>query len=209
MKITLVDYGTGNLFSVRRAFETAGADVKVVTHPGEIQGSDRLVVPGVGAFGNCITELNRLNFSEAVHEFIATERPFLGICVGMQMLMERSLEFGEHAGLKIIPGTVEEIPNRTADSKVRKRPHIGWAPLTAPNGWQDSILKNTDPSTRFYFVHSFSVVPTDPAHILAACDYDGYPVVAAVRKDNVTGTQFHPEKSGLAGLEVIKTFLSM
>jgi glutamine amidotransferase len=209
MKVTLVNYGTGNLFSVHNAFKACGADVTVVTHPSEAKDADRLVVPGVGAFGSCITELNRMHFNETVRDHIATGRPFLGICVGMQMLMDRSLEFGEHAGLGVIPGEVREIPNRTDSGEIRKRPHIGWAPLTAPHGWQNSIMTAANPDDRFYFVHSFSVVPTNPAHILAACDYDGYPIVAAVQKENVYGTQFHPEKSGPAGLEVIKTFLRM
>lgn len=209
MKATLVNYGTGNLFSVHNALKACGADVTVAAHPDEAENADRLIVPGVGAFGNCITELNRLHFRETVQGFIQTGRPFLGICVGMQMLMDKSFEFGEHGGLGIIPGVVQEIPGRTDHGTVRKRPHIGWAPLRQTNPWEGSILEGSNPSAQFYFVHSFSVVPDDPSHVLADCDYDGYPVVAAVRKDNVFGTQFHPEKSGEAGLRVIRSFLAL
>lgn len=209
MKVTLVNYGTGNLFSVHNALKACGADVTVATHPAEAEGAERLIVPGVGAFGNCITELSRLHFRESVMEFIDTGRPFLGICVGMQMLMDKSFEFGEHGGLGVIPGVVQEIPNRTESGEVRKRPHIGWAALKESADWGGSVLAGADPVAQYYFVHSFSVVPKDPAHILAECDYDGYPVVAALRKDNVFGTQFHPEKSSEAGLKVIRSFLAL
>lgn len=209
MNLTLIDYGTGNLFSVRRALEVCGANIRVIHHPNEAKNSDRLVVPGVGAFGSCITELHRLHFNDAIKEHIATDRPFLGICVGMQMLMTTSYEFGQHSGLNLIPGTVQEIPNRTDSGEVRKRPHIGWTSLSEGQPWSNTILSQTTKDDRFYFVHSFSVVPDDPAHILALTDYDGYEIVAAVKKDNIFGTQFHPEKSGPAGLAILKQFLSL
>ncbi|ARU41905.1 imidazole glycerol phosphate synthase subunit HisH [Armatimonadetes bacterium Uphvl-Ar1] len=209
MNLTLIDYGTGNLFSVRRALEVCGANIRVIHHPNEAKNSDRLVVPGVGAFGSCITELHRLHFNDAIKEHIATDRPFLGICVGMQMLMTTSYEFGQHSGLNLIPGTVQEIPNRTDSGEVRKRPHIGWTSLSEGQPWSNTILSQTTKDDRFYFVHSFSVVPDNPAHILALTDYDGHEIVAAVKKDNIFGTQFHPEKSGPAGLAILKQFLSL
>lgn len=209
MNLSLIDYGTGNLFSVRRALEVCGANIKIIHHPSEAKNSDRLVVPGVGAFGSCITELHRLHFNEAIAEHIETGRPFLGICVGMQMLMTTSYEFGQHSGLNHIPGIVQEIPNRTDSGEVRKRPHIGWTSLFVSQPWTNTMLSQTTKDDRFYFVHSFSVIPDNPAHILATTDYDGYEIVAAVKKDNILGTQFHPEKSGPAGLTILRQFLSL
>lgn len=209
MKVTLVDYEIGNILSVARALEACGADVTLASDPSQVAGAERLVVPGVGAFGDCITTLTAKGFREPILEHAATGRPFLGICVGMQMLFDYSEEFGRHDGLGLIPGHVAEIPRLTDSGQVRKRPHIGWSPLVARRDWGGTPLAGVEPGTSFYFVHTFSAIPADSAHRLADCDYMGYPVSAAVCANNVYGTQFHPEKSGRFGLDVVKGFMAL
>ncbi|MBS1708455.1 MAG: imidazole glycerol phosphate synthase subunit HisH [Armatimonadetes bacterium] len=209
MTIGVVDYGIGNLLSVCRAVAVCGGNVKVLSTPAEVPAVDRLVVPGVGAFGDCAAALRDQGFWEPVVAFAASERPFLGICVGMQMLFDVGLEFGQHQGLGILPGQVVEIDRLRPDGTVRKRPHIGWVGLQRPEGrtWEGTILEGTDEGTKFYFVHTFSAVPEVTSDRLADVDYDGFRVSAAVNRGNVTGTQFHPEKSGPAGLAVVSRFL--
>ena len=210
--VTVVDYGVGNLLSVRRAFEHCGATVRLTDDPQAIRTADRLVLPGVGAFGDCMAELRARRLVEPVVEHASTGRPFLGICVGMQILLEEGDEFGRHEGLGLVQGRVEAIPGTAADGARHKIPHIGWTPLQPPEQaaeecWQDTILKGVAPGTAAYFVHSFTAVPRDPRHRLADCHYGGRLISAAVRSDNVTGTQFHPEKSGEAGLGILSSFL--
>jgi glutamine amidotransferase len=211
MKVSVVDYDIGNLLSVTRAFETSGAEVEVIRDPSLVANADRLVVPGVGAFGDCAQALSQRGFRDAVLEYARTERPFLGICVGMQMLFDVSEEFGEHQGLGLVPGKIVEIDKRTATDEVRKRPHIGWSPLSKPASadWNDTILSDIAPETRVYFVHTFTAQPANESDRLADCDYVGFRISAAVRRGNIYGTQFHPEKSGLEGLKVIKSFLTL
>jgi len=209
MKVTVVDYEIGNLLSVCRALETCGADVTIAQTPDQVKGADRLVVPGVGAFGDCVNALVERGFKDEVLAHAASGRPYLGICVGMQMLFDYSEEFGEHQGLGLIPGKVAEIPRDAEGGAIRKRPHIGWSPLVARRDWAGTILETTEPGTSFYFVHTFSGIPQNDGHRLADCDYMGYPISAAVHKDNVFGAQFHPEKSAEAGLKVVRAFLGL
>lgn len=208
--VTVVDYGVGNLLSIRRALETAGAGTVMATTPEQVSAADLLLLPGVGAFAHCAGNLADAGLAEPVAAFAASGKPFLGICVGMQLLFDRSLEFGETKGLGLIPGTVEQIPTEDEGGR-RKVPHIGWAPLTPGDGgdWSDTPLAPLTPGDSWaYFVHSFSGRPSDPATLLAEADYRGFPVCAAVRRDNVCGVQFHPEKSGPVGLAVLRQFLA-
>jgi len=206
-RVHIVDYGIGNLFSVRRALEHVGADVSLTSSPSEIGSADRLLLPGVGAFEPCIRNLTTSGLADPVREFAATGRPFLGICVGMQLLFDYSLEFGRHHGLGLIPGHVSPIPNDG-----RKVPHIGWSQLELPagrNNWSGTLLVDAAPGkSSAYFVHSYSAQTADPAHRLANVDYEGYTICAAVQRDNVSGFQCHPEKSGTVGLRVLERFVS-
>lgn len=205
--VVIVDYGIGNLFSVARAIEKAGGEAKLTGDALEIARADRILLPGVGAYGPCISTLWQTGLAEPVLEFARTGRPFLGICVGMQLLFDYSLEFGKHAGLGLIPGHVAPIPA----SNDRKVPHIGWSPLLVPegrNGWEGTLLDGAEPGvSSAYFVHSFNCVPDDPARRLAEADYADFAVCAAVEKDNITAFQCHPEKSGPAGLRILENFL--
>ena len=210
--VTVVDYGVGNLFSVARAFEHCGAVVVLADTPQAVARASHLVLPGVGAFADGMRELRQRGLVEPVIEFAAGGRPFLGICLGMQMLLSASDEFGEHAGLGIVPGRVEAIPHTGADGRPHKIPHIGWNALRKPSPeprWEGTILDGIPEGAAVYFVHSFTPVPDRTEHRLADCDYDGRVISAVVHKGLVFGCQFHPEKSGEVGLRIVRNFLEL
>ena len=209
-KVTVVDYGIGNLYSVRRALESCGADVSLSSDPGEIVGADRLVLPGVGAFADGMAGLRERGLIEPIQNVAAAGRPLLGICLGMQMFASASEEFGSHEGLDIIPGRVVPVSAVSIDGRVLKIPNIGWRELNPASGfdWSGSLLSTMQAGQAVYLVHSFHLVPTDPAHVLATCLYGGHRVTAAVGRDNVIGCQFHPEKSGPVGLAILERFVS-
>ncbi len=211
MKVVVVDYGMGNLFSVRRALEVSGAtDIEVSSDPSRLAHADRVILPGVGAFADGMAGLRSGGFVPAIHAYVATGRPLLGICLGMQMLMEHSEEFGATPGLGLIPGAVRAMARVGADGARRKLPSIGWAGLIpgGVNGWDGSVLAGLQPGVPVYFLHSFHAEPTLRQDLLAQYDYGGVPVTAAVKRANVTGTQFHPEKSGPVGLGIVNAFLA-
>jgi glutamine amidotransferase len=203
-RVVVVDYGLGNLHSVVKALRHEGAEVVVSQNPTDVRTADRVVLPGVGAFADGMNGLNKRGLVEPLLEFVATGRPFLGICLGMQLLLGESEEFGRHVGLGIIEGKVVLIPRVPG----RKVPHIGWNRIApAGGGWAGTPLEPLEPATAMYFVHSFTAEPAREEDRLADADYVGFRVSAAVRKDNVVGTQFHPEKSGPSGLLVIARYL--
>lgn len=210
-RVVIANYGIGNLLSVQRAFAHQGADVTISDDPALISEAERLVVPGVGAFGRCVQELQLKKLWDPVLEVARSGRPWLGICVGMQMMLDKSEEFGTHRGLGLVAGRVAGIPRCDTDGHAQKVPHIGWNRLQAsPSAdWQDTVLKNTEADSSVYFVHSYSAIPEDPATVLATTPYGGRHIVAAIRMGNAFGVQFHPEKSGTVGLTVIDTFLSL
>jgi len=209
--VAIVDYGIGNLLSVRRAFEHCGASVVMSDDPQVLLGAPRLVLPGVGAFAAGMQALVQRKLDACVCEFALTGKPLLGICLGMQLLATVSMEFGEHRGLGIIPGRVEALPNTSAAGQPHKIPHIGWTGITVPKtsrGWAGTILRDVVPGANVYLVHSFAVHPSNDVHRLADCDYNGRTITAAIQKDNVYGTQFHPEKSGEVGLTILRGYLA-
>lgn len=212
-RVTLLDYGMCNMLNVARAFEHAGAELRITEDPAEAASADRLVVPGVGAFQDSIQEVTSRGFGDAIRRYVDTGRPMLGICVGMQILFDASEEFGEHAGLGILPGRVKAIPATTTEGAPQRVPHIGWNHLVAPatgRSWEGTLLAplaGRDPAV--YFVHSFAAQPADPADRLADCIYGGHRICAAVQRGNVMATQFHPERSGETGLDVVRHFIAM
>lgn len=208
--VCVIDYDSGNLFSVSKALEAVGGDVKISTNPGQISKADRLVLPGVGAIGAAMRRLTERGLADAIHGFVATGRPFLGICVGMQALLSKSYEFGEHACLGLIEGEVFEVERTDVSGEKHPIPHIGWNGLQR-NGldWSDTPLATTPLGSEFYFVHSFKAKPKRTEEILAITDYGGRQIVASIAKDNIFGFQFHPEKSGPAGLRVLESFLDL
>jgi len=209
MKVAIIDYGSGNLRSAAKSFEraareqTLNADIQVTGNPGDILSADRIVLPGVGAFADCRAGLEAV---DGLHDalnvaVIEKARPFLGICVGMQLMSDVGHEFGDTPGLGWIAGDVTALsPNDPA----LKIPHMGWNDLeiVTPHPVFDGI----EGGAHAYFVHSFQFKTKDPAHVLARVNYGG-PVTAAVGRDNMIGTQFHPEKSQALGLHFIANFL--
>ena len=208
--VTVLDYGIGNLLNVLRALEHCGASVKLVDKaaPGD-EDASRLVLPGVGAFGDGMAELRARGLDELVMRFAQTGRPFLGICVGMQMMFDASEEMGEHAGLGLMAGRVQPVPPTGVDGTPHRVPHIGWRPLEPSASWEGTILQGVAPGERAYFVHSFAAVPADERVRLADVHYDGRRICAAVHRDNLHGCQFHPERSAQAGLGMLQSFLKL
>ncbi|MDB0047977.1 imidazole glycerol phosphate synthase subunit HisH [Burkholderiaceae bacterium] len=207
--ITVIDYGVGNLLSVRRGLERCGATVTVSSNPDEILAATRVVLPGVGAFADAMTELCRRGLDAVVREVGTRGTPLMGICLGMQMLLDASDEFGETAGLGLIPGRVVSIPVATVDGQMQKIPHIGWNSLVLPQGranWQSTVLQDIKFGEAAYFVHSFMASPNDTSHRIADCLYGGELVSAVIGRGNIVGCQFHPEKSGEVGLKILKRF---
>ncbi len=210
--VSVVDYGVGNLLSVSRALEQCGADVRFATTADDIRAAERVVLPGVGAFGDAMDELRNRGLIEAIRDHANTGKPFLGICLGMQMMLDSSEEFGLSEGLGLVPGTVVPVPAQGTDGQPHKIPHIGWneiRPTGTGGAWQETMLTLTEPEAPVYFVHSYMAVPQDSDFRLADCEYDGVAVPAVIRRGNLYGCQFHPEKSGAAGLGILRGFLSL
>jgi len=207
--VTVIDYGASNLLNVVRALEHCGAHVNITDNPEIIAQATKLVFPGVGAFGGCMKALRERNLTAAITNYIASDRPFLGICVGMQVMFEVGEEFGEHAGLGVIKGRVVRIPAAGTDGTAHKIPHIGWSELQPAQGWAGTILEPLhNAKNAAYFVHSYMGVPSDKSDCLATVDYDGVSICAAVKRGNAYGCQFHPEKSGETGLAILRYFIS-
>jgi imidazole glycerol-phosphate synthase subunit HisH len=209
-EVAVMDYGVGNLLSVRRALEHCGATVTVTAEHDVLLASPRVILPGVGAFANAMAELHRRGLDDVAKEIAHRGVPLLGICLGMQMLLDESEEFGASAGLGLIPGKVVAVPSVTTAGLPQKIPHIGWNALVLPAGrknWAGTLLRHVKAADAVYFVHSFMSQPLDPAHRLADCLYGGVAISAVIAHRNVLGCQFHPEKSGEVGLNILRVFL--
>ena len=209
--VTILDYGIGNILSVSRGFEAIGAKVILASNIEGIYDAERLILPGVGAFAKGIEQLKKNNFDESIIDVANHCKPLLGICLGMQFLMDSSEEFGNTNGLGLIPGKVIPIPPQDIAGESLIVPHIGWNALETSfnKSWDNTLLANTPLKSNVYFVHSFFSKPNDDDHLLAHCIYGGNDLSAVISKDNVMGCQFHPEKSGEIGLNILKTFLSI
>lgn len=208
--VTVIDYGIGNLLNVVRALEHCGGAVRVIDRasPGDLD-APRLVLPGVGAFGDGMQELRERGFDDLVRRFADTGRPFLGICVGLQMMFEVGEEMGEHRGLGLLAGRVRAVPATGIDGAPHRIPHIGWRSLEPAGDWRGSLLAGLQPGERVYFVHSYAAEPEQPGVRVADALYDGRAICAAVHRDNLHGCQFHPERSAGPGLAMLKRFLSL
>jgi imidazole glycerol-phosphate synthase subunit HisH len=199
--VALIDYGSGNLRSAQKALARAGAQVAVTSDPAVVARASRIVLPGVGAFGDCMAGLGSLpGMIETLGETVLRRgTPFLGICVGMQLLARVGREFGEHAGLGWIDGEVARLAPSDPSLKI---PHMGWNTLAVSR--PHPLFEGAEGDV--YFVHSFAMHPADPRHVLATADYGGV-FAAAVGRDNIAGVQFHPEKSQAMGLTLLGNFL--
>ena len=202
--IAIIDYGVGNLFSVKRSFAAIGKEAVVTADPEVIRSADRLILPGVGAFADAAAKLRDSGMADLVKEQAAAGKPIMGICLGMQLLFEKSYEYGEHQGLGLIPGAVKPIADVIpADYKV---PHIGWNALSFV-GEKSRLFRYLNEGDCVYFVHSYYATDCGDA-VTATAEY-GAPLTASVEKGNVYGCQFHPEKSGQVGLSILKAFCEL
>jgi glutamine amidotransferase len=196
--IAVLDYGIGNLRSAEKALEKVGADARLVTEPDDAAGATGIVLPGVGAFGRCMEALRKSGLDEVAMEAVDGGRPFLGICVGMQMLYEGSEEDPATDGLGVLPGVVRRLPEGV------KHPQMQWNVLDVER--DHPLVRGLGDPAWMYFVHSYAAERSQSGEeVVASCEYGG-PVVAAVARDNVWATQFHPEKSGAAGLRLLANF---
>ncbi len=204
--VVIVDYEMGNLRSVSKALEKMGAEAIVTGDPQEVARADRLVLPGVGAFGDAMSALRRRGLDQAVHDFVLTGKPFLGICLGLQLLFEVGLEEGEHQGLGLLAGRCEPLPGdlRDGDGRALKIPHMGWNNLTIER--RAPIYEGLPDEVDVYFVHSYVVVPGDDGIVSTRTSY-GTDFVSSIWHDNVMAVQFHPEKSQQAGLAMLDNFV--
>ena len=209
--LTIIDYGIGNLRSVEKAFEAVGVPVMRTDDPARVAAADKLVLPGVGAFGACADEIRRRGLEAPVLDAVDRGVPLLGVCVGMQLLFEESEELGRHAGLGLLPGRVVRFALVPAGgdeqgNRPLKVPHMGWNTLAFTPG--SPLLDGLVPGTYVYFVHSYHAAPDVPSDVLATTPY-GVDFPAIVGRNNVFGVQFHPEKSQQAGLRILNNFAQL
>lgn len=217
--VAVVDYGCGNLFSIEHALKEIGANFKVSSNPKVVMGADKLLLPGVGAFGDGMKNLIEKGLIEPIKEHVRDDKPLLGICLGMQLLMSEGEEFGLHRGLDFIKGKVSKLEIPQEDANYSKIPHIGWNQIKLPrnseglrkkNGkhpWKGTILENVPQESTMYFIHSYVVVPDNPFHILAETEYANRQFCSVIWKNNIYGCQFHPERSGATGLNIYRQFI--
>ncbi|MBI1911084.1 MAG: imidazole glycerol phosphate synthase subunit HisH [Deltaproteobacteria bacterium] len=205
-KVAIVDFGLGNLFSIKLACEASGLTPKITSDPYETTGADALILPGVGAFGDAMESLERLGLISAIMEFAASGKPLLGICLGMQLLMSESEEFGSHKGLGIISGPVVRF--RDIGNKKIKVPQVGWNRIfkTDSGGWDSSSLKGIGDGTYMYFVHSYYAVPSLSEAVLCETDYEGHRYCSGISWRNISAFQFHPEKSSKMGVMIYRNW---
>lgn len=207
--VSIVEFGMGNLFSVKKACEYAGFEAKITAEKRSILESDAVILPGVGAFGDAMENLAKLDLLEPLKDYILSNRPFMGICLGMQLLMSESEEFGFHKGMGIFEGNVVKF---ALPGKRIKIPHVGWNIIRENNavcpgaGWKDSYLDSLRKNVYMYFVHSFYVVPSSKNIVLSKTNYEGIEFCSSLQKGNIFACQFHPEKSAENGLQVYKNF---
>jgi len=202
-EIVIIDLGVGNLFSIERACEAVGLRSAVSADASRIACADALILPGVGAYARAMTTLQRSELIPVLADFRESNRPILGICLGMQLMMEYSEEHGRHEGLGFLRGSVKSLKRQVYD----EIPHIGWSPIyndSPENVWNGTLLNSFSNYDYQYFVHSYYVSPKDEDNVLAWTRYSDFSFCAVVQKDNVTGCQFHPERSGNAGLGIYR-----
>ncbi len=208
-KVTIIDYGMGNLLSICRAMENLETSVSLSSSSKDLVNADYVILPGVGAFPSGMDELKERGFIDAISEFVLRERPFLGICLGMQMLFTSSEELKYSNGLNLIDGRVIKLPKRNVNHTLNKIPHVGWAQLFHENEskWDKSVLHDQKQRVYVYFVHSFFPSKINETHILAYSKFGDMKFGSVVQKDNIIGMQYHPEKSGEQGIKMLKHLL--
>jgi glutamine amidotransferase len=207
-KVTIIDYGLGNLFSINNACESVGLDTIITADIDEISKSDALILPGVGAFGDAMQTLKEKKLDVAIHDFINTGKPFMGICLGMQLMFSESEEFGKHEGLNLIPGKIVKFPKKNKQNENIRVPQIQWNQIfrNKDENWNDSPMKSLEEGEYMHFVHSYYAIPNDIDSILTYSEYEGVRYASSVIKDNLLGIQFHPEKSTKQGIKIYSSW---
>lgn len=210
MKIAIIDYQLGNLFSVQQACSYLGYDAKITSDPSELLKSDYAILPGVGAFADAMSNMKKLDLIEPLKDFISTNKPFMGICLGLQLLFSESEEFGSHKGLGLIDGIVKKFPNRNTEGEKLKVPQIAWNTIypNLQDLWEKSPLSTCNSGDYMYFVHSFYVQPNADEVVLSNTNYGGYTYCSAILKNNIFACQFHPEKSGMYGISIYESWIN-
>lgn len=210
LRATIVDFGGGNLYNVRRACLQASIDATITASPDEALRADAIILPGVGAMGEAMRSLQSNGMDVALRQVAARGTPIFGVCLGMQILMSEGTEFAPHAGLGLVPGKVIGFPREDASGATLRVPHIGWNAVERNAGaattWADTPLAATNPGEHFYFVHSFYVMPDDSSIVVARTSYGGIEFPSAIAAGNIFACQFHPERSGPAGLDIYRQF---
>jgi glutamine amidotransferase len=208
--VAIIDYGMGNLFSVKQACEHVGLKTVITSEGKDIRDSAAVILPGVGAFGDAMANLIRLNLVELLRDVITNGKPSMAICLGMQLLMTESEEFGKHKGLDVFGGTVVSFPNRGKQNETIKVPQVGWNQIHSDNGgadrWDKTVLRGLDEGEFMYFVHSFYVVPEDASISLSHSSYEGVTYCSSLAYKNIFACQFHPERSAEKGISIYKNF---
>lgn len=202
-KVLIIDYKLGNLFSVHQALTNIGLNVRITSNADEIEFADAIVLPGVGAFNDAMNNLDDLKLINPIKKFIDSDKPFLGICLGLQLLFSESEEFGQSKGLGIVKGKVKRFNNFNANGETRKVPQIGWNQILKTEGrtWENTPLNGVKEGEFMYFVHSFYVLPEEPVS-LSQTNYDGHNYVSSIKRNKLFACQFHPEKSAKEGLKI-------
>lgn len=208
--VVIIDYQLGNLFSVKQACEYLGYKAIITQEPEKLLKADFAILPGVGAFRDAMQNLQEFGLVQALHEYVQAGKPLMGVCLGLQLLLTDSEEFGSTQGLNIIPGRVKKFNPRDAGGKVQKVPQIQWNVIDepVPGKWNHSPMKCCRPGDYMYFVHSYYAQPNDDQYVLARTSYGDQNYCSAVIKDNIFATQFHPEKSGLYGVDIYKEWFN-
>lgn len=206
LKVAIVDYGLGNLFSVESACRMAGMDGLISSDADEVHKADAVILPGVGAFGDAMETLRATGLLDSILCFVRSGKPFFGVCLGMQLMFAESEEFGTQKGLGLIEGKIVRFPARNGQGEVVRIPQIQWNRIweNDPATWQRSPLKHTGNGAYMQFVHSYYAIPAEQENILSFTDYEGVRYASSVIKDNLVGMQFHPEKSGETGVEIYR-----
>jgi len=205
MKAVVIDYGIGNVKSMCNALLHSGIEAVLSSDKDDILSADVCILPGVGAFAHGMNNLNNYKLVPVIEEFVATGKIFIGVCLGMQMLLEESTEFGINKGIGLIKGKVIKLP--VAENSLEKLPHVSWNTISEPmpGRWKNTLLSDIPAMNSFYFVHTYVAAPQNNNDILANCNYGGVDFCAAIQHKNIYGFQFHPEKSGETGLSIFNT----
>jgi glutamine amidotransferase len=208
-RVAIVDYEMGNLFSVRHACLTAGMDPIITSEKDVILSADAAILPGVGAFGEAMASLRKMDLVSPLRDFAASGKPLMGVCLGLQLLFDESEEFGPHPGLGLVKGSVRRFPARSPANAPLRVPQIGWNRIRSPRGdagWDGTPLQGVCQGEFMYFVHSYYVVPADAGDSLCVTDYEGIGYCSGIRRGNLFAVQFHPEKSAEEGIRIYRNF---